>query len=66
MYKDGYYLTHIWAYDPYLQMKKEMLNENSKSLQLPKKILEQAVSKYNLQDYYNYKFTEIKTHQNAY
>ena len=22
--------------------------------------------KYNLQDYYNYKFTEIKTHQNAY
>lgn len=50
MEKDGYFLTHIWAKDPYLQMKKEMLESDNKKLMLPKKILEQAIEKYNLYD----------------
>lgn len=49
-YTDGYYLSHIWAYDPYLQMNKEMLDDNSKKLKLPKTILQQAIDKYNLSD----------------
>ena len=50
MEKDGYYLTHLWIKDPYLQVNKEMIKESSKTLQAPRKILEQAVNKYNLND----------------
>jgi len=50
MEKDGYFLTHIWAKDPYLQIKKEMLESDNKKLMLPKKILEQAIEKYDLYD----------------
>lgn len=45
---NGYYITHIWAKDPYLQLKKEMLSEDSKSLKKPSIILNQAIEKYNL------------------
>lgn len=48
MEKDGYYLTHLWIKDPYLQINKEMINSNRRTLQEPKQILEQAINKYNL------------------
>lgn len=50
MQKDGYYLTHLWVKDPYLQTKKQMLKENAKKLSLPKKILEEAIAENNLYD----------------
>lgn len=48
MEKDGYFLTHIWSKDPYLQAKKQMIPFDSKKLQLPKKIVEQAIANNNL------------------
>lgn len=50
MEKDGYFLTHIWSKDPYLQAKKQMISFDSKKLVLPKKIVEQAIEKNKLYD----------------
>ncbi len=49
-FKDGYYLSHIWCIDPYIQTQKEMLSTDAKELLYPKKILEQALQNNNLYD----------------
>lgn len=46
--KSGYYITRIWAYDPYHQLNKFDSPEYGKNLYRPKTLLEKARSKYNL------------------
>ncbi len=46
--KSKYYITRIWAYDPYTQLNKFDSPEYGKNLYRPKALLEKARSSYNL------------------
>ncbi len=48
--KSGYYLTRIWAYDPYHQLNKFDSPEYGKKLYRPKALLKKAKEKYNLEN----------------
>ena len=46
--RTGYYVTHIWAANPYNQLKSGVPNNFSKTLEKSNTILSSAISKYNL------------------
>ncbi|MBQ9854211.1 MAG: DUF5011 domain-containing protein [Bacilli bacterium] len=46
--RTGYYVTHIWAANPYNQLKAGVPNNFSKTLEKSNTILSSAISKYNL------------------
>ncbi len=48
--KSKYYITRIWAYDPYHQLNKFDSPEYGKKLYRPKTLLKKAKEKYNLQN----------------
>lgn len=48
--KNKYYITRIWAYDPYNQLNKFDSPEYGKNLYRPKVLLEKAINNYNLSD----------------
>lgn len=48
--RTGYYITHVWAANPYNQLKSAVPNNFSNSLQKPNTILSSAISKYNLKN----------------
>ncbi len=48
--KSDYYITRIWAYDPYNQLNKFDSPEYGKNLYKPKYLLNKAKDKYNLQN----------------
>lgn len=47
--KDGYVLSYIWAKDPYLQMRKEVVDKSKGVFVLPGKTLETAIKKNKLE-----------------